>query len=152
MVPKLRVQHNLTLEFTKARETEDPRVEKIFEEQNRKAESQKEKTTKNISEEQEGGPHMGCLEELSRNPFSCRISAGCGKQQAPGLLLSQPDFIAHCALLRVLKINHRRIGIQPPRRDCNWKKLWIPSPRMNQNPVKDKNRDEKLPSEIKICC
>lgn len=44
----------------------------------------------------------GCVEELSRKPFSCCLSAGCVKQQdpglqhAPGLLLSQPDLRLPC--------------------------------------------------------
>lgn len=45
------------------------------------------------------GLHAGCLEELSRNPFSPCISVGCVKQQTAGLLLSQPDFGAHCTWL-----------------------------------------------------
>lgn len=46
-----------------------------------------------------GGLHAGCPEGVSRNPSSCCVSAGCAKQWAPGLLLSQPDFRAHCTLL-----------------------------------------------------
>lgn len=44
----------------------------------------------------------GCVEELSRKPFSYCLSAGCVKQQDPGLqhapgpLLSQPDLRLPC--------------------------------------------------------
>lgn len=49
--------------------------------------------------------HTACREELSRNPFSCCLSAGCVRQHnpelqlAPALLLSQPDLRFPCPLL-----------------------------------------------------